>query len=138
MDERHVVVDSEGLDAGDGGVRDRELGPRMYSDVRARCEGQKMVVLLCVASRQEGDGTKQMRERGVGWFAVFKHLDVGSKLQTEFVVVESGSAEYNVAWTESFGNAILPRKAVEAANGIRNHAVDEDARKVFVGETVHT
>ena len=53
-----VIFDSQRCDAGNGRIRDGELGPLVSGDFGAGGKGQEMIVALRIPGRIEGNGTE--------------------------------------------------------------------------------
>jgi hypothetical protein len=90
LDEGLFVVEGQGFNPGDGGVRDGNDEPAVARNPRPGRQTEKMVVALSVAGGREGNSPQGTSSYGVGGVGVFEELNVGTKLEAELIVIGSG------------------------------------------------
>ena len=94
--QRHVVVGSNGFNAGNDGVGYREDDPRTSVDALTGGQGHEVIIATGVASWIGCDSTKCTRLGIVG--RPVENLDVGPKLQLEVPKVGFGLASNDSGW----------------------------------------
>ena len=93
MYQRLAIGEGEGLDAGNGSVRNRQGIPMVTRDAGAGGKGQDMIRDLRIAGGVESNGAHETGTGGVGWIDVFENLRVGAEINMHGVVVGSTDTE---------------------------------------------
>jgi hypothetical protein len=95
LDERLTIGEREGLDAGNGGIRNGNFGPSVTRDTSTGGQREKEIIALGVAGGHERNRTKRARARSIGRIAVLEDLDIRAQLQTHACIVGSGKTSDN-------------------------------------------
>ena len=136
LEEGHFVADGKGLDASDGRVRDRKLGPAVSGNASTSGEGDEIVRSLDVSGRVEGNGADGTSGWGVGGGVIIKHLRICAEFDSHRIVVWTMVSCDNVSRAGGLGDAVGAWKLVEAASDIRYHVLDQDLGESAIWEAM--
>ena len=109
----------------------------MPGDAGTGGQGEKIVITGDVAGGGESNSAKGSGLGGVGGIVGFKNLNVGAKFKTHLVVVRGGHACDNGGRTHGRGDAVGPRKKVEAGDRVGNEMLDEESWEAFKRQPVY-
>jgi hypothetical protein len=106
------ILAGDGLHAGNGGVRDRELNPTVPIYTRTGRQRHEMIVPLRISRRGEGDGSQRSGTCCIGGVGVLEDLDVSAQLYAHGIVVRRAGPNDNCCRTHCGGDAVFVGKLI--------------------------
>ena len=105
LEERLTVVKGEGVDPGEGGVRNGKFGPTMSGDTGAGGKREEIKRSLGIAGGTNGDRTHGACVWGVGRVMVVKNLGVCAKFDAHGVIIRARLSRDKGGWAEGVRDA---------------------------------
>ena len=104
----------------------------------ARGERHKIVVPLGIARRGEGDGSHGASSEGVRGVVILKQLHIRAQLKAHAIKIRGPHSSDNGGGAHGVGNTVLPRKLIQASDGVGYHVANHEAGKALERKAVRT
>ena len=134
LEERLTIVKGEGVDPGDGGVRNGKFGPTMSGDTGAGGKREEIKRSLGITGGTNGHRAHGAGVWGVGRVMVGKNLGVCAKFDAHGDEIRARLSRDDNGGAEGVRNAGWPGELVETADDISDHVTDKKFGEAAVGE----